>query len=73
VSAERDVAVGLAAVHADARFPPLPLLVDERHQRHRHVEYAGGELGNAVERRLVRRVEHLVARQRPQAVGLIFG
>ncbi len=73
VAAERGVAAGVRAAEADGRLEPLPLRVDERDERHRHVEEPGGETGEAVESCLRGRVEHREPPQRLEPLRFISG
>ncbi len=67
VAAERQRARGFRHVQAMVRLEPLPLRIDQRHQRNRHVERHGGQAGKAVEAGLGRGVENLQFGQRSKA------
>jgi hypothetical protein len=65
--AKGNVARRLGHFQADLRLEPLPVLIQERDQRDRHVADFGRESGEIVQGRLRRRVEHVVLPQGLQA------
>jgi len=58
-------------LHAMMRLEPDPIVVDDAHDRDRHPEMSRGQRGDAVERTVLGRVEHLVAPHRRQARGFL--
>jgi len=69
MAAHRDVAWGFANSDADPRLEPLPVVVDQRHQRDRHAEGGRCEAGETVETLFLRGVEDT---QRMQGIEALF-
>jgi len=57
VATERDVATGLVHRQAALGLEPLPVGIDQRHVRRRHLEHRRGQLDQAIEAFLGRRVQ----------------
>jgi len=66
VGAEADIGRNLGDIEPDARLEPDPLGVDQRDRRHRRGVDDARHLGDAIEHRLARRIEHPVTRERGQ-------
>ena len=71
VGAERVVAGRLGHVEPHTRLEPLPLRVDEAHERDRHLADVRGQERHVVEDLLGRGVENLERLQRGQATLLV--
>jgi hypothetical protein len=69
--AEGNLARHPGHVDPDARFEPLPPLVDEGDHGDRHVEEPGRKTGQAVEGRLGWGIEDVVPLQRAQPFALV--
>ena len=71
VRAERDISRRFADGQAEVRLEPLPVLVDEIHDRGRSAARFGGEPRKRIVERLFGRVEQLVTLERAQARGFV--
>ena len=71
VATERDVAWGLGDIQADLRLEPLPVAVDQTHQRDRDVADLGGERGEVVKRGVFERIQNMVCVKRREAFAFL--
>ena len=64
---------GLGRTKPVARFEPLPVSIDQAHQRDGCIKAVGSKPGDDIEIGLGRRVEHIKAMQRGEPIGLVIG
>ena len=73
VGAEGQFARGFLRLQADPALEPLAVGIDQRNQSNGCATQVRGELGEVVEFFLCGGVEHVVAQERGQALGLVRG
>ena len=68
--AEGKVPQGLPNLQPEMGLEPLPLLIDQRHQANGRAQQTSGQLRDAIELRLLGRVQNPIPAQRRQASPL---